>query len=81
MKAEINEERDRRCHAESQNEINMVTIGNLQQEIEMGKRHQQALESELGAKISQLQRNVDMEREKQLELNRYNTLYLISATL
>jgi hypothetical protein len=70
LQADLNNERERRCQADSQHEIDMVTMENLRQEVEMGKRRLQGIESELGAKVSQLQRNCDMERQKITEINR-----------
>ena len=64
-------ERDHRCQAESQHEIDNVTIHNLQQELDMVRRRQGAIESELSTKVSQLQRALESERDKQAEFTRW----------
>ena len=69
LQAELNSERDRRCQADSQHEIDRVTIGNLQQEVEMEKRHQRGIQKEYEAKVGQLQRNIDLEKQQVKELH------------
>ncbi|KAL4221886.1 A-kinase anchor protein 9 [Mactra antiquata] len=70
LQYELNTEREKRCQADSQHEIDMVTLNNLQQELEMGNRRHHAMETELNAKIGQLQRAYDMEKQTQSELSR-----------
>lgn len=67
----MNGERELRLQAESQHEIDTVTVQNLQQDLDMVRHRQQAVESELSAKVAQLQRALDNEREKETEITRF----------
>ena len=70
LQAELTNERERRCQAESRHEIDRVTMQNLRQEVDMEKRHQQAIQKEYDAKTLQLQRLIDNEKQKVIELDR-----------
>ncbi|WAQ94515.1 PCNT-like protein [Mya arenaria] len=70
LRSELQEERDRRCAAESQHEIDAVTVGNLQQEVDMTRRHQHAVEAELSAKVNRLQQALINEEQRQADTAR-----------